>query len=362
MNILIVKTSAIGDVTHTLPALAALRRAYPDARIDWLVEEAAADLITGHPDLDRVLVSRRKAWADRLRSGPDRIAALGEFVAFVRLLRKREYDLVIDFQNLLKSGVFVMLARGRRKVGFGRGMEHSECSYIFLNERIPPVSMDQHAVLREMKLLEAIGVSCKDIEYRLPVTKDAAETAGQVLAGHSVGETDSLVAINPVATWETKLWQEEGFSAVADQLLADGNKVVFTGSKADYPVIERIRAAMNNQGNGAVNLAGATSLKVLAAIYARAAVVISTDTGPMHIAAATGTPVVALFGPTAPWRTGPYGDRHRVIRVEMGCSPCMKRQCPIRECMRGIKGNDVIRAVNDLLREKQYPETHRARV
>ncbi len=346
MNILIVKTSAIGDVTHTLPALAALRRCYPEARIDWLVEEAAADMVIGHPELDRVLVSRRRKWVQELKNGP-RLAALGQIRDFIRELRAVFYDLIIDFQGLMKSGVLVGLARGRRKVGFGRGMEHAECSYMFLNERVPAVDMEQHAVLLELHLLAAIGVACPEIRYEIPVSEEQRQEITGLLASHGIGREETLVAINPMATWETKLWPDDSFAALADQLVADGYRVVFTGSSADQRSIKGIIAAMEEQ---AVNLAGLTSLKGLAALYGRAALVISTDTGPMHIAAAAGTPVVALFGPTAPWRTGPFGDRHRVVRAEQDCSPCFKRHCPAQgECMTGISVEQVLVAAREVL-------------
>ena len=152
MKILIIKMSAIGDVIHTLPALNALRQHFPEANITWLVEEAAADLVVGHPALDRVIVSCRKRWAKALLAGP-RKEALKAAGAFLRALRDTRYDVILDFQALLKSGVMVALARGGRKIGFDRGMAHMEHSYLLLNERIPPVSMEIHALVRNLMML-----------------------------------------------------------------------------------------------------------------------------------------------------------------------------------------------------------------
>ena len=152
MNILIVKLSAIGDVIHTLPALAALRRCYPDADITWVVEEAAADLLTGHPDLDRVLVFRRKTWMRDLRRG--RIAApLREMHAFLRELRSRPYDLVIDFHGLFKSAVIVLLSGGKRKLGYDSMQEGSG---LFYNEKIPE-AMEKHAVDRYLDFVRYLA-------------------------------------------------------------------------------------------------------------------------------------------------------------------------------------------------------------
>ena len=341
VNILIVKTSAIGDVIHTLPALNALRRKYPEARIDWLVEEAAADLVIGHKALDTVLISRRKAWVRDLKQGRV-FAAWRGFADFVKRLRAIEYDLLIDFQGLLKSGIFVWLARAKRKVGFGRGMEHAEGSYIFLNEPIPPVNMDQHAAIRELLLLKAIGVESEEVVFDLPIGQEPREKIGQLLEAEEIDPAKPLVAINPMTTWETKHWRKERFARVADQLLDRGMAVVFSGGPQDVQDIEEIRAAMTGK---AVSLAGRTSLKELAALYERAAVLITTDTGPMHIAAAAGAPVVALFGSTAPWRTGPFGAGHKILRADIACSPCLKRRCDQEQaCMAQITVDQVVQA------------------
>lgn len=346
MNILIVKTSAIGDVIHTFPALNALRRQYPEARIDWLVEEAAADLVIGHPALDSVLVSRRKTWVRDLKHGRV-LAACRGFADFVKRLRATEYDLLIDFQGLLKSGISVCLARARRKVGFGKGMEHAEGSYIFLNETVSPVDMDQHAVIRGLLLLKAIGIESEDVIFDLQVGNEQREKIGHLLEVEGVDPARPLVAINPMTTWETKHWKNERFAKVADQLIDKGIAVVFSGGSQDVGAIEGIRAAMTGK---AASLAGKTTLKDLAALYERVAVLITTDTGPMHLAAAVGTPVVALFGPTAPWRTGPFGLGHKVLRAEIACSPCLKRCCNRNhECMEQITVDQVVQAAQTVL-------------
>lgn len=350
MEILIVKTSAIGDVTHTLPALNCLRRKYPEARITWLVEEAAADLVRSHQALDRVLISKRKKWFAELRTG-NRLGAFKKITGFIKELRRVKFDLIIDFQGLLKSGVLVGLARGGRKVGFGRGMQHSECSYIFLNERLPAVDMEIHALDREILLLAGIGVECDKISFNLPISTAELDRACELLTGFG-RENGPLLAINPQTKWPTKLWDNKKFALVADRLAGQGCRVFFTGGPADKKVIGEIQAAMKENS---LNLAGKSTLKTLAALYRKADLVISTDTGPMHIAAAMGTAVVALFGPTAPWRTGPYGDQHQVLRTGVSCSPCFKKLCPLenkaeqKKCMNEIGVEQVVGAALKIL-------------
>ena len=346
MNILIVKTSAIGDVIHTLPSLWSLRLHFPEAHITWLVEESAADLVIGHTALNRVLVVPRKTWLNDFRAG--RISrALSGLTQFIRQFRETHYDLVIDFQGLLKSAIWVLLARGTRKIGFGRGMEHAEYSYLALNERIPAVDMNRHAIDRSLLLLNAIGIPTGDIRYTLPVSAQHESEAGALLHACGVRAENRMVAINPMARWPTKLWEPQFFATLADRLEGEGICVVFTGIDQDGPALDEIGRFMTCQQR---RLDGKTSLNTLAALYRRAQVVVTTDSGPMHLAAALGTPVVALFGPTAPWRTGPYGPNHVVLRAGLTCSPCFKKQCLTtlyeeRACMKRLTVDQVAHAV-----------------
>ncbi|MBW2237648.1 MAG: lipopolysaccharide heptosyltransferase II [Deltaproteobacteria bacterium] len=345
MNILIVKLSAIGDVIHTLPALNAIRSHFPDAHITWLVEEAAASLVEGHEALDHVLVSKRKRWMRGLGSSLF-FSTISETYRFIKALRDTYYDMILDFQALLKSGVLIGLARGQRKIGFGKGLEHMEHSYIFLNERIPAVDMEIHALSRGMMFIEALGIPSNTVEYKLPVSSHDHEKVDDLMRRYGLLGAKTLIAINPVAKWETKLWANKKFSQLADMFIHRYDaKIVFTGGPDDRPTIQDIMAAMKGH---AANLAGHTTLKMLAALYEKMVFVVSTDTGPMHMAAAVGTSVVALFGPTAPWRTGPFGSIHQIVRAELDCAPCFKRECKTIDCMEQISVQQVIDAIHKL--------------
>ncbi len=359
MKILIIKLSAIGDVVHTLPALNALRAHYPSAHITWVVEEAASDLVIGHRALNRVLVSRRKEWMSGLASR-DGFAHVRAASAFIRSLRDTRYDLILDFHGLLKSSLLILLARGKRKIGFGKGMAHMEHSHLFLNERIPAVSMEHHALRRQLMLLESLGIRCGKIAFEVPIGQADRQEAKRLLAAEGILPGSAYAAVNPGAKWNTKLWHEAGFAQVADQMIRrHAFQVVFTGSREDADQIRAIRARM--QESAAV-LAGQTRLKVLGALYENAKFVLSTDTGPMHLAAAVKTPVIALFGPTAPWRTGPYGEKHRVIRGETACSPCFKRDCTLTSteggftapCMARISVQEVLSLIEMQVSERSH--------
>lgn len=342
-SILIVKLSAIGDVVHTLPLLEVLRKSFPEARIDWLVEEEASEIIQGHPDLSHVFISQRKSWQRRLLKRGSCFSSVAEITRFLRKLRSQRYDLVIDLQGLFRSGLLVGISRGARKMGFSGGREGS---VLFLTERPYPVNYNLHAIERYLQAAEYL--ECRENSWKgiIPVPSYVREKM-DVLLSEIAPREEKLVAINPMARWETKLWDPERFAILAERIERDlSHKVLFTGSSGDVKVIEKIMGRMHQKP---INLAGKTTLKELAHLYSRCRLVVTTDTGPMHIAAAMGTPVLALFGPTAPWRTGPYGERHRVIREVLPCSPCFKKQCSHRSCMKGIGVDQVVEVARQTL-------------
>jgi 3-deoxy-D-manno-octulosonic-acid transferase/heptosyltransferase-1 len=342
MNILIVKLSAIGDVIHTLPSLAALRRCYPQAHISWVVEEAASDLLMDHPMLNRVLVSRRKRWIRDLRSGRNAGTVLREITDFVRTLRDRPYDLVIDFHGLFKSAVFVLLSRGKRRLGYDSMQEGSG---LFLNEKIPE-DMAKHAVDRYLDFPRRLGCDVSRPEFPIALQAGHFRRVRELLAEKKVDTARGFVGVSPIAYWETKLWDEAKFAALCDLIVTElGLPVVFTGERSEGPV-ERIRSLMQAPS---ASVAGETSLRELAALYRTASVLLTTDSGPMHLAAAVGTPVVALFGPTSPERTGPYGEGNVVIRRGLACSPCFRKTCETMECMKTINVDEVFQAVRERL-------------
>ncbi|MDY6973494.1 MAG: lipopolysaccharide heptosyltransferase I [Thermodesulfobacteriota bacterium] len=344
-SILIVKLSAIGDVVHSLPFLEVLRRNFPCAQIDWLVEEGAAEIIEGHPAIDRVIVSRRRSWQRSLAKGKAYPEVFKEAARFLRKIRVCKYDLVIDLQGLLKSGVLTGISRGKRKIGMSGTREGGR---LFLNERPVLVDYEQHAIDRYLKLAEYLECEPSRWKGDIPVFESDRRLIDRLLNGDELGQ-GHIVAINPVARWKTKLWESERFAALADRIGNDLScDIIFTGSERDRDTVEDISRMMTKTS---VNLAGRTNLKELACLYARCRALVSTDTGPMHIAAAAGCPVVALFGPTAPRRTGPYGYGHRVVSSDVECSPCFKRRCEHMTCMKSITVERAFEAVRSTVME-----------
>lgn len=345
-SILLVKLSAIGDVVHTLPLLEVLRQNFPEARIDWLIEEEASPMIEGHKDIDHVIVSFRKSWQKRLLSQEGRRDVVSEIRHFLSDLRSHEYDLVIDLHGLFKSGLLTGLARGRRKIGFTGGKEGN---ILFLTDRPYPFDYNRHALDRYLQAAEYLGCNINTWEGRIPLQAEDKDKIDRLLADHFRPD-DTLIAINPMARWVTKLWEEERFTKLSERLSQELScKILFTGSPSDHPVIERITTCLNPPP---LNLAGRTTLRELAYLFTRCRLVVTTDTGPMHIAAAMGVPVVALFGPTAPWRTGPYGEIHTVIRKTLECSPCFRKKCSSLTCMNSITVEEVFDTIKKILEQR----------
>jgi lipopolysaccharide heptosyltransferase I len=347
-KILIVKLSAIGDLVQTLPMLAALRRSFPKAEIDWLVEEDAAGLLVSCPGLDNVIVSRRKSWQKEIREKGKFWSTLKGIHTFIKNLRKKEYDWIIDIHGILKSGLLVAVTRGRKKIGYrATSGIADEGSYFFTNERYKPLSIEAHALERYLDLVAQLGVPIAGIPFELPLTQTALEGARKHLE-ESGFLHHPLVILHPMAKWETKQWPMGNFAKLADRLVEQGAKVVMTGSIEDAEAVELILRKRKSP-SGVLNLAGKIGLGELAALFSLSDLVITPDTGPMHLAVAVKAPVVALFGPTAPWRTGPYGNGHRVLRKELSCSPCFRKRCATRECMKQITVEEVLKATEEKL-------------
>jgi len=342
-NILIIKLSAIGDVVHAIPLLEVLGQNFPEARIDWLVEEEASEIIKGHKKLNKIIISYRKTWQKKFFKSREQPAVIGDIFRFLRELRSEEYDLVIDLQGLFKSGILTGISRGTRKIGSSGGREGSS---LFLTEDPYVVDYNQHALDRYLKVADYLNCDKDSWRGDIPIGDSDKASIDDLIRVNGI-RVERLVTINPLARWKTKLWEPLKFGALAERLRKELScDILFTGSGHDRSIIEEIIGMTEGKS---INAAGKTSLKELAYLYSRCRLLISTDTGPMHMAAAMARPVVALFGPTDPWRTGPYGSGHKVIREEMECSPCFKKRCHHMTCMKNIAVEKVFNAVKALL-------------
>ncbi len=343
MNILIVKLSAIGDVVHTLPSLKALRTLYPDAHITWIVEEASSDILYHHPDLDRVIVSYRKRWIKDLKKFKNIKSTFAEIRTIIKKIRDRRYDLVIDFHGLFKSALFVFLSGGKRKLGYD---SMQELNGLFLTDKIYE-DMQKHAVERYLDLIRYAGYDGPVLKASITIEPEDQRRVLTLLDKNHVDINEPFVTVSPVALWDTKLWNNEKFAHLCDRISSELKvAIILTGNRKEGRLTQ-IESLMEYP---VVNLGSSTTLRELAYLYSLSKLLITTDSGPMHIAAAVGTPTIALFGPTDPGRTGPYGNGHLIIRRNVPCSPCFLKSCNSMKCMNDISVEEVLKAVQNKLK------------
>ena len=339
-RILLIKPSALGDVVHALPVVASLKRRYPGIPLDWLIEEEAAPLVEGHPAVAEFVVSGRRRWQRQLRHPGAVPGALREIRAFARTIRGR-YDAVLDLQGLLKSALYVLAARAPIRVGLADGREGATW---VLTHRVPIPPQPVHAVERYLALAAAVDAASVVRDFTIPVAPADVVVAEGVLAGLP----RPIVVLHPAARWPTKLWESARWRDLASALCRDGAGVVVTGAAEDRAMAAAIGEGLNPAPR---SLAGRVSLKQLVAVLRSADLMITVDSGPMHIAAAVGTPVLALFGATDPARTGPLGPGC-VLHRRLPCSPCLQRRCAIADtlrCMRDIDVPEVLAAARRIL-------------
>jgi ADP-heptose:LPS heptosyltransferase len=342
--VLLVRLGAIGDVVRTLPAASALRSAYAGAHIAWLVEPASRSAVEGQPWVDEVLVFPRGEIEAALKRGRLFAAARALF-HFVGVLRRRRFDLVIDFHAIVKSGLLALVSGAPRRASYGPPFAR-EASWLFANARarIAPRHISRFERNRGLVDFVANGAAASQQPFRV----DAAARARMAAA---LGAGPAPVAIHPGSSAGTphKRWSAAGYAQVA-RCLRDTTGtppvVLFGPAPSERTLAESIVA----QAGGAARLAPATaSLGDLAALLASCRVYVGGDTGPMHVASLVGTPVVQILGPTDPIENAPYaGTPSRTVREPVACSPC-RRGCAAATCLRLVTPEAVVAAARELL-------------
>jgi lipopolysaccharide heptosyltransferase II len=343
LKILILKPSSLGDVIQALPVLRLLKLHFRDAEIFWWIDSALAPLLEGDPDLAGVVRFERKRWG-KPRHWP-------EMLRSIRWLRAQNFDLVIDLQCLARSGAFAWLANGKFLAGLD---EVREGARGFYDVAAPRKSFHTHAVDWYLAVLTQLGVPVHKNFNWLPERPEiSAEVKRRWPQENSKFKTQNskLILFQPGARWDNKRWPAENFAALA-RLLAEKfphARLAILGSGEDKPFGEIISRAAPER---CLNLCGEISLPEMVEWVRLCDLMITNDTGPMHAAAALGKPLAALFGPTEPRRTGPYGQPENVLRIELPCSPCMKSSCAWKnpnECLTAISPAMVFERVQIIL-------------
>ena len=297
-SILIVRPSALGDVCRTVPVLVSLRRSFPEARIDWLVQDSFVDAVVGHPALTSAVPFERGKLGNDLRR-----ARLGSTIGFLRHLRGRAYDLVVDAQGLFRSGALTLATGARRRVGYANAQELGWLGYTERHR----IDRDGHAVDRMLALVERMGVPpIADMRlFAMPMWRKRAEDA--------IG-SGRIAVLAPTSRWKGKRWPAERFAALAEQILAEGfDQVAIVGAGSEREQCGAL-LGLASRDERVIDLIGKTSVGELMAVIERASVVVANDSAAIHMAVGFDRPMVALYGPTSIARVGPYRRAQDVIQ------------------------------------------------
>lgn len=334
-SIVIIKLSSIGDVLHGVPVAVAAKRAFPDCRIGWVVEGRAADVLAGHPAVDH-LFRMPRGW----------LTSAAQVLSLKRQLRSFGADVAIDLQGLLKSGVATWLSGAPMRIGHARPASREQAWLAYTHPVVPTL---RHVVEQNCDLLSPLGVIPSMPVFDMPHWPVSRLRMQQWLQGQRLG--GAPVLINPGAGWPSKLWPTDRFAAVARELhRRDGSmSVVAWGGDAERFVASQIVA----DSHGAAILAPQTTLQDLGELARLSRIFISSDTGPLHLAAAVGTPCVGLFGPVPGSRNGPYGRGHTCVEPVAPLRPDWQHRKSDRLAMYAIDVDAVVSAARGLLTRSQ---------
>ena len=324
-NILIIKPSALGDIVHSLPFLAALKKQFVDVKIDWVVAHGLHTFLEGHPMINRLWVIKKDQWKQ--------FAHLSQTFREINELKKglkaSNYDVAVDLSGLFRSGVITYFSKAKIKLGF---KESDEGSPFFYTHKIHG-SMNIHAIDRYLEIAKFMGCNIGNIEYSFAPYNPDPPILKQL--------PEKYIIICPSAGKPANRWQAEKFGSLAATLKLPS---IVIASKAETDIADIVVSCSEGK---AISVAGQTSLKELIALIKKASFFICNDTGPMHIAAALDIPVFAIFGPANPVRTGPYGKIHTIIQKQLDCSPCYTKQpCSHFKCMKDLSVEDVFKAID----------------
>lgn len=319
-KILIVRFGSLGDIVHGLPAQQELHRLHPEAEIHWLAEAPYQELLETVPFIDKVWASNLKKW--RKSPGGFRL-----YAGLIKELRREEFDLVYDFQGLFKSAVTARLAGGNETVGFARGWLREPGARFFYTRTANLEPGQRHQVEYTLDLISPPRFSeftSAEIDFQYPA--ECLEYLDRKLTG--LGITEEPILLNPGAAWETKRWDIERFVKLGEMLEREGYQVIYTIGPGEEGLLEKARDL-----SSVPVLSFPTSILQLSALCSRSRLMVAGDTGPLHLAVASGTPTVAILGPAHTWRTGPFNPADITVTHEKPCPRPYSRTCSDHFCM-----------------------------
>lgn len=346
-KILVLRLGAVGDVIRTLPAVRALKEHSPSSSITWIVEEPSRSLLESQPEVDEVILFPRKRWTGRIKSLRGIWRTIGEIRGFVKDLRRREFNVALDFHGILKSGILSFLSGSPLRIGYDR-RSTKEGNFLFSNIKVKLPRERIGRFERNLALLKGVGLDLKELKHRLHIPPQDREYVESFFKASSASLNRPLIAIHPGTSRKAffKRWMPDQFAQLGDRLVRELNaSVLFTWGDEELEWVESIRKQMK----GPSLLAPKTeSLTQLGEVYRNCDLYIGGDTGPMHIASLMGIPAVVIYGPTDPVENEPIG-RHIKVRKEVGCNPCHDYSCKKLVCIKAISANEVFNATREIL-------------
>jgi len=346
-KVLVLRLSAVGDVIRTLPAVRALKEQAPSSSITWVVEEPSQAFLESQPEVDSVILFPRKRWTEGIKSLRTVWKTLGEMRGFIAGLRRRKFDVVLDFHGILKSGLLSFLSGSPKRIGYDRSST-KEGNSLFSNVKVRLSKEKISRFERNFALLRGMGLEGKDFKYSLHIPSVDREYVASFLKSSTASLKRPLIAIHPGTSLKAlfKRWPPDQYARLADRLVRELNAtVLFTWGDEELEWVEGIRREMKEP-----SLLGpkTDSLTRLGEVYRQCDLYVGGDTGPMHIASLMGIPVVVIYGPTDPIENEPFGN-HIKIRKEVGCNPCHNYSCKELLCIKAVSADEVFKATKEIL-------------
>ena len=343
-KILIIKISSLGDIIHAFPAVFLIAGKYGNAKIDWLVSPAFAPILEYNKCVNRIIPFPRRELASPFTFPK-------AFINLIREIRREKYDLVIDLQGLLRSAFFAKFARAPVIAGFDSPKERAAA--FFYNRKISPASGYVHAVDKNAAFIsKLLSLPFNVPDTPLPENRRNIDSLAGILGKKNISRSDLIIGIAPGARWESKQWPPQFFAKVMDSLdgRIPGCRFLLLGSAGELETCRKISSSCEKARP--VIIAGETGIGELVEAIRISKCLLCNDSGPMHIAASLKVPVFAMFGPTDPDKTGPYGKEHSVFQPELGCIKCLKRYCPDKNyaCQKSVNPDLVVDGIVSLLR------------
>jgi heptosyltransferase-1 len=345
MKVLIVKLSALGDIIHALPILDYLHSVSPGIEVDWIAEENNHGLLEGNPLINEVFLTRTKKW----RKSPFSRETWREITNLKRKLKQREYDIAFDIQGNIKSGIISALSGAERRFGFDRKGVREWPNLLFTTNQVPLRRTDFHISARSLRVVSVpFGKDYQGMSLATCISTGPDEDVA-ASAFLSTLADDLVFLFHPGTTWETKLWHERGWIELGGLILErfpDATILLSWGNETERTAVERIGAGIGKNTRPLPRL----SLKGFAAFLKKVDLVVGGDTGPVHMAAAVGTPTVSFYRATDAKRNGPQGDAHVVIQSPMHCRACLRKECDKDvACRETIKAEAMMKGIEKIL-------------